>query len=143
MSPLVRLIPVAAGLITSETQHRVRDWKVSAVVYAVCAVLIATAYICAIVALIYVLTPPLGLIGAPLAIAGGSLAIVLLIALVFALRRSSAKHKAMRRNESLKRLATTGLALVPLLTRKHPLAAMVAAAVLGVALAPGKSRNDD
>ena len=143
MSPFVRLIPMAAGLITSEAQHRVRDWKILAAVCAVCTVLVVTAYICAIMALIYVLTPLLGLIGAPLAVAGGSLTLVLLAALVFVLRRSSAKRKAMRRNESLKRLATTGIALVPLLTRKHPLAAIVAAAVLGVALSPGKSRKDN
>jgi hypothetical protein len=148
MTGLMRLMPLIAGLATSQARHRVRDVKFGLFVTLALAVGVATAYICVMLAIVTALIPPLGLVGAFLATGAGALALAMIIAFAFKLYRNSVARKWRRSEESFSRIASTGLALLPLLarhyTKSNPKLALAAAGILGLVLAnltSGKSRD--
>ncbi len=148
MIRLLRLIPLAAGLAASQARHRVRDVKLGLFVAMALAVGAATAYVGVLAAIVALLRHPLGLAGAFLATGAGALALSLIAAFAFKLYRRSVARTWRTREQSINRLASTGLALVPLLARRYtmsnPKLALAAAGGLGLLLATltsAKSRD--
>lgn len=132
-------MPLVAGLASSQVRLRVRDAKLGLFVSMALAVGAATAYVSILGAIVAVLQPLLGLAGAFLATGAGAFALALLAALAFKLYRQRAARKWRRNEQSINRLASTGLALVPLLARRYtlsnPKSALAAAGALGLLLA--------
>ena len=141
-------MPLVAGLASSQARDRVRDVKLGLFVSLALAVGAATAYVGVLAAIVAALRHPLGLAGAFLATGAGALVIALLAAFAFKIYRQRAARKWRRREESIKGLASTSLALVPLLARRYTLSnpklALAAAGGIGLLLATltsTKSRN--
>ena len=141
-------MPLVAGLATSQARHRMRDVKLGLFVSLALAVGAATAYVGVLAAVVAVLRHPLGLAGAFLATGAGALALALVVAFAIKLYRKSVTRKWRRREQSINNIATTGLALVPLLARRYtllnPKLALAMAGGLGLLLATrtsAKSRD--
>ena len=148
MIRLLRLMPMVAGLASSQARHRVRDVKLGLFVSFALAVGAATAYAGALAAIVVVLRQPLGLAGAFLATGAGAFVLALVAAFALKLYRKRAARKWRKNGQSINRLASTGLALMPLLARRYTLSnpklALVAAGGLGLLLATitsAKSRD--
>jgi uncharacterized membrane protein len=139
MSTLLRLLPIAAGFASSQARSRLRDAKINLMVSATLAVGAATAYACIVFAIVTMLIRPLGLPGAFLATGAGAFSLALILAFVSKIYRKISKRNRGKQNESMVNLASTSLALVPLLarqyTRSNPKLALTAAATFGLALA--------
>jgi hypothetical protein len=148
MIRLLRLMPLVAGLAKSQARDRLRDVKLGFFVSLAMATGVVTAYVCILAAIIVALQRPLGLAGAFLATGSGALALALVVAFAFKLYRRSAARKLRMREQSIKGLTSTSLALMPLLARRYilsnPKLALVAAGGAGILLATltsSKSRD--
>jgi high-affinity Fe2+/Pb2+ permease len=148
MIRLLRLMPLMAGIARSQTRDRVRDVKLGLFVSLALAVGAATAYVGVLAAIVAVLRHSLGLAGAFLATGLGALALALIVAFAFKLYRKRAARNWRRRQQSINGIATTSLALLPLLARRYtmsnPKLAIIIAGGLGLLLATmtsAKSRD--
>jgi hypothetical protein len=139
MNALLRLMPIAAGFASSQARSRLRDAKINLLVVIILAVGAATAYACIIFAIVSALIVPMGLAGAFLATGVGAFAVALIVAFAFKMYWKSSKRSRDQRTENAVSLASTTLALIPLLARKYtrsnPKSAIAAAAIIGLALA--------